>query len=268
VILSGAPIEPFEGFVGGRVNYVGAYLAGRTWETFDRSSIGDRGGRVAVVGVPMVMKSGGSLAAGASGAYDGHFRGLAQRLVREGQPDAVLRLGWEFNGDWFPWKASVNPTAFASYFRRIVSVMRSVEGERFRFAWNPGLGPRNVDLRTWPGDGFVDVVAIDFYDRNYSERTRDPAVRWQRFMEGPYGLGWFRDFARQHGKPMAIAEWGLSERSRFGENRDNPYFIQRVAEYVRSHPTMFHLYFNVRNHEGDFRIQSFPRAAAVYRQEF
>ena len=87
---------------------------------------------------------GGSLRQGASGAYDQHFRQLAADLVAKGQGNAILRLGWEFNGDWYPWKAETDPAAFAEYWRRIHGVMRSVPGAQgLRFDWNPAIGPKS-----------------------------------------------------------------------------------------------------------------------------
>jgi beta-mannanase len=213
------------------------------------------------------MNTGGSLRSGASGAYDEHFRGLARQLLADGQPRALLRLGWEFNGGWYKWSATRDPQAFADYFRRIVNVMRPI-APNLRYVWNPGAGPGFVPLQAWPGASYVDVVGIDVYDRNFSAHTRDPVARWNHLMNKPFGLGWARDWARAHGKPLAIPEWALSEKTRHGEQRDNPHFIRSVAAYTRSYPTLFHLYFNVRNHEGDFRITSYPQAARAFRESF
>ena len=52
--------------------------------------------------VPLLPKDGSTLAAGASGAYDAHFETMARELVAQGQGDAIIRLGWEFNGSWYP----------------------------------------------------------------------------------------------------------------------------------------------------------------------
>lgn len=45
-----------------------------------------------------------SHARGARGDYDNHFQTLAQRIVNSGIADkTIIRLGWEFNGAWYPW---------------------------------------------------------------------------------------------------------------------------------------------------------------------
>ena len=40
-----------------------------------------------------------------------------------GFADATIRLGWEFNGNWFAWAASNDPAAFITYWQRIVTAM-------------------------------------------------------------------------------------------------------------------------------------------------
>src|SRR4051794_17199403 len=146
LFLAGASMSNHEAWLGRPVTHVGAYVAKTTWANFDRSSVKQwtGSGKQLVVGVPMLMlHEPGSLGAGARGAYDQHFRGLAQRLVREGEGNAILRVGWEFNGGWFPWRADRDPKAFAAYWRRIVTTMRSVPGAQgLRFDWNPGAGPQ------------------------------------------------------------------------------------------------------------------------------
>ena len=46
-----------------------------------------------------------SLAAGARGDYNTRFKKLAVNLVHYRLADSVLRLGWEFNGGWYTWRA-------------------------------------------------------------------------------------------------------------------------------------------------------------------
>ncbi len=42
---------------------------------------------------------------GAAGAYNSYFLKLAQEMVAGGQGSSIIRPGWEFNGNWFPWAA-------------------------------------------------------------------------------------------------------------------------------------------------------------------
>ena len=95
----------------------------------------------------------GTLAAGATGAYNAHFVTLARTLMAAGESDAYLRLGWEFDGTWTAWKATTpsSEANYAAYFRQIVTAIRSVPGEHFRFVWNPdAIAFADARLRRWP----------------------------------------------------------------------------------------------------------------------
>jgi hypothetical protein len=272
VFLGGTSLSAHEAWLGHPVTHVGAYAAKTTWDNFDRSSWGHYAGsgKQLVIGIPMLMlNQPGSLAQGAAGAYDTHFRLLAGRLVANGQPNAILRLGWEFNGDWYPWRADRDPKAFASYWRRIVNVMRAVPGARgLRFDWNPGHGPRYVPVEAYPSDAYVDFIGFDVYDRTYSTRYADPVARWNDYLTRPYGLNWLADFARAHGKPMSFPEWAVTHKHVSGVTHDNPVFIRGMAEFIRTHNVGYQVYFNVLAHDGDFRLTSFPRSATAYRGSF
>ena len=71
-----------------------------------------------------------SLAAGAMGDHNARFKKLAEHLVHYSLADSVLRLGWEFNGGWYTWRAGENPQAFAKYWQQIVRTIRAVPGAR------------------------------------------------------------------------------------------------------------------------------------------
>ena len=91
--------------------------------------------------IPMLPADGtSSLVAGAIGAYDTTFATIAKTMINAGFSTAIVRLGWEFNGNWQPWFAGANPKAFIAYYRRIVRVMQSVPGARFVFEWCPNIG--------------------------------------------------------------------------------------------------------------------------------
>ena len=61
---------------------------------------------------------------GANGQYDTYFKQIAQGLKDNGLPNAIIRLGWEFNGSFYPWAAGGKEAEFAAYWRRIVDTMR------------------------------------------------------------------------------------------------------------------------------------------------
>lgn len=187
--------------------------------------------------------SSATLAAGAAGAYDQYFRQIAEALVAEGQSNADLRLGWEFNGNWYRWKASADPQAFVAYWRRIVDVMRSVPGEHFTFDWNPSLLGGAVNLESvYPGDAYVDYIGVDiFNDGSTSLAARQ---RWTNYLDKPQGLNWLSGFASRHGKPLTVPAWGTGEMSRGNGSLDDAYFVTHLTQWLEKHDVVFACYFD------------------------
>lgn len=240
-----------------------------------------------------------SLEAGAEGHYDQHFRDLAMNLARYkivGQ--LILRPAWEFNGDWYAWRAKGKTKAFIDYWQRIVKTMREVAGaEQLKFCWNPTLGDQQFPAdEAWPGDAFVDFVGVDVYDETWNEGTypwpesadpkeierRQKKVWTEWIMDSPRGLAFWTKFARQHSKPLAIPEWGLVSAAHKHGGLDNPHFIERMHAFISDpkNGVAFHCYFDIN--EKDHRHQlspgvkgtgkqegtEFPKSAAKFRELF
>jgi len=205
------------------------------------------------LGVPIIptTSSGqpeGTLAAGASGSYNSYFTKLATKLVAFGESNAYLRLGWEFDGSWYPWHAQgVSAGAeFASYFRQIVTSMRSVPGASFRFVWNPdasAFGPQGHSVTAaYPGNAYVDVIGLELYDWNWGP-PETPQAAWKyTFLPE---LSTAEHFARSMGKPLSLSEWGVVTANSHGFG-DDPYFIKEMIQWIKSptHNVVFESYFN------------------------
>jgi hypothetical protein len=190
------------------------------------------------LGVPIIPtdSSGtpvGTLAVGATGAYDSYFVTLGQALVAYGEANADLRLGWEFNDTRYPWTATTpaSEADFAAYFAHIVRALRTVPGENFKFVWNPAAkafvtGPAAVEA-TYPGNAFVDYIGLDIYDTT-SAIPATPASSWNHTV---LALTAAENFAVTKGKPLAIAEWGLQPPSINGLG-DDPLFIKSMIDWM------------------------------------
>jgi len=222
--------------------------------------------------VPMLVYSGGgTLAEGAAGKYDDIFTHIAQTLVADGHNDIVIRLGWEFNGNWMPWAASKDPANFIAYYRRIVGLMRKVPGQKFRFEWTPNVGRQNfAPDKGYPGDDVVDIIGMDIYNEYWTVALANSKVRFAWFLNQPYGLKWHRDFAAQHRKPMAYSEWGSGTRKDGNAPGDDPYFITQMANWMRQTNTLYHSYWEVKNQIYDDTVSQgrHPKAAAAFKSAF
>lgn len=213
-----------------------------------------------VVSFPMSV-AGESLAHGNSGANDQKIREIAQILVDGGLDGSVMRVGWEHNGSWSEWSSLSDPDAYSAYFRRIVNIFRDVSPD-FRFEWNVNIRYVDVDLRSYPGDAYVDVIGMDIYNSSYGETQRDPVDRWNTFLKRGAGLEWHRDFAASRGKPMAYSEWALSDNHLPGVVHDDPYFIEQMLRWIATNNVAYANYF----HSNEFKLTNYPNALKRYRE--
>lgn len=224
--------------------------------------------------VPMLPKSGGSMSTGASGGYNAYFKTLSALLVSRGLGNSIIRIGWEMNGTWYSWSAVNNPTAYVNYWRQIVSSMRSVTGAAYQFDWAPNIGYSTSTFNVasaYPGDSYVDIIGLSFYDQDWKYASSDVLNRWSNALNQPYGLNWHASFAASHYKSNALSEWGLSRRCDGHGGNDNPYYIQKVRDWVVNHPYAYESYFDLDMGSCEQHVEmngTFPNAASSYKQLF
>ncbi|WP_158690407.1 glycoside hydrolase family 26 protein [Streptomyces sp. PsTaAH-124] len=189
---------------------------------------------------------------GAAGLFDAHFRALAQRLVALRVPDTVLVLGWEMNGTTYTHRCGPDPEAWKTYWRHIVTAMRSVPGQRFRFDFAPNRGRDAVPWTAcYPGDDVVDIVGMDSYDQP-TGLTFDQQVR------EPYGLQAHVDFAKAHHKPVSYPEWGLFR------NGDNAAYMRSMLAWFDAHRPLYNTLTDYCPH-GVWQCAANPASSRVYR---
>ncbi|GAA1959825.1 glycoside hydrolase family 26 protein [Kitasatospora viridis] len=247
------------------------YLAGNGWSDVEGDTkvlalwsqwrMADRS-RTLVLNVPMLVPNEGDvpddqvadlLHQGARGAFDQHYLRLARKLVALGGGDTVLVLGWEMNGITYTGRCRPDPAAWKTYWRRIVDVMRSVPGQRFRFDFTPNRGLDDIAwTKCYPGDDVVDIIGTDNYDQPAGATFDD-------YVHEPYGLEDQVEFAAKRGKPVSYPEWGLFR------NGDNPEFVRRMVEWMRTHDTAYQTLTDYCPH-GFWECRDNPRSSAVYRQ--
>jgi len=171
----------------------------------------------------------------ATGGDDAHYTAVAQAMEDLGEGDAIIRLGWEQNGDWFWWHATTaNDAQWASCFRHAYTAFKNVD-KRFVIEWNANKGTdmANYDSRgNWPGDNYVDAVGVDFYDQYppYPDQAAwDADYNSTQNGGSPTGIGSWIAFAKAHDKKIDFPEWGLN-----GQNDptrpDNDLFIDDMAK--------------------------------------
>jgi hypothetical protein len=203
----------------------------------------------------------------ADGGADGYYETLAQNLVAAGFGSSYIRLGWEFNADWMGWGiCNQDGSGLASWasdfvpaFQNIVTSMRSVAGANFKFIWNPidssnsSCAGANLE-NFYPGDSYVDAVALDAYDAVGAATTDD--ARWSDLLNGVnagdwtavtpaaiggqtfpgYGLNWLAAFGKEHGKQISLPEWGLVSSGSDGGG-DDTYYMTEMTDWIKANAT-------------------------------
>jgi Glycosyl hydrolase family 26 len=197
------------------------------------------------IGEALFPKS-GNLAACASGDYDHYWKLFGTTLIRYGRADADVRLGWEFNGNWFWWSAT-NVAQWKSCFQRSVTAIRSTD-PKVIIDWNlsahrdhlPSGGPGV--WAAYPGDAYVDVIGIDAYD-SYPASVTDKL--WNRQCTSSSGLCTVIAFARAHHKKFSVPEWGVVRTA--GGGGDNPFYIKKMYQTFQANADIlsFEAYFSI-----------------------
>jgi len=150
------------------------------------------------------------------------------------------------NGKWYEWSEhrapSSEPDAYIRAWRQIVTTMRSVPGQHFKFLWT--LYPTSTSAaESWPGSTYVDYIGTDIFDwyggahgtyPHTASGALDHEEKWQQILTTePGGLNWTAAFSRATGKQIIVPEWGLDFHT-FG-GQDDPQFITNMMAWMKAH---------------------------------
>jgi hypothetical protein len=197
-----------------------------------------------------------------SGAYDADYRTVARNLIAAGYSDAVLRLGHEFDGTWYPWSARDNEQKYIEAFRHVRDVFKR-ESSAFRFEWTGMQATWTAHApKAYPGDAYVDIIGLDIYYRSTAEISD---TVWDRQYKAT--LIAHRDFAISRGKPVSYPEWGRA----FG---DTDRFISLMHGWFSGLPKSgpgrlaYQAYFNPPGQGGNYDLDNQPTVKRRYVELF
>ncbi|MFF8607341.1 glycoside hydrolase family 26 protein [Streptomyces sp. NPDC015346] len=266
-----ARIAAVQEWLGGASLTVGhTYLPGDRWSNIEGHPAlfepwarwkAERPGRLFVLNVPLLDRSEeglpddevrAGLRRGAAGSYDEHFRTLGERLVAHRLSDAVLVLGWEMNGTTYSHRCGPDPETWKAYWRRVVTVLRAVPGQRFRFDFTASRGRDAVEWpRCYPGDFHVDIIGMDAYDQ-------PEGLGFEEQVTEEFGLADHVRFAAARGKPVSYPEWGLFR------NGDNPAYVRGMLDWFARHRPVYQTFTDYCPH-GVWACADNPESGRVIR---
>ncbi len=209
--------------------------------------------------VPMFSWNGVSYASINNGSQDRWIRAKALAFRRFAKP-AFLRWAWEMNGNWFDWDGVHNGRStahFVTAWRRIVSIFRRAGALNVAFVWSPNFEsqPGLSNLHSWnnwrryyPGDRYVDWVAIDGY--NFGQwGWWSPQYLFGRI---------YNDYARR--KPIMIAETSSTE-----QGGSKAAWISSLSRWVAHHRGVRAVVWFDTKQSIDWRVDSSARSFRTYR---
>jgi len=175
-----------------------------------------------------------------NGSHDYVFQGHANAALAANRGDSIIRVGWECNGNWYPWAASRSTAGdFKLAWRRIRNIMKAI-APNLKFWFDSAAASQymgrveNVANRTleitelYPGDDIVDGIGVDHYDF-FGVKAKTNA-EWANALRPAHraGIQDYVDFARARGKPFGMPEWGTHKVDGYG---DNTFFMQKMWEF-------------------------------------
>jgi hypothetical protein len=192
-------------------------------------------GGVLVISQALVPDKGEALMTNcAAGDYDQHWRDFGALMVQHGRGDSVVRLGWEMNESSMAWRG-LDAATYIGCYRRAATALRAANPQVV-LDWTINAHNTPADLcgglstNCYPGDEYVDVIGIDNYDHHPWSPTE---AAFDRTAAAPEGLDWLFAFARAHGKPFSVGEWGVMPTGDAG--RDNPDFVRWMHAWFADH---------------------------------
>jgi Glycosyl hydrolase family 26 len=223
-------------------------------------------------GVPMLPEDvpGVSLQACADGAYDTYWHEFGTVISSYGLGHSIIRLGWEFNGNWYVWQAT-NPVTWAHCWQQIVTSVRSTAPD-LQWDWdvNRGLsaGLANPVL-AYPGNAYVSMIGVDSYD---SWPPVTSAAGWQTQLKGPQGLDYWLRFAKAHGKLLSVPEWG-SVVTGSSAGGDDAQYVNDMRAFFAANASSIAFECNFQGPQsstgGSYGTgTSIPKASAAYKADF
>jgi beta-mannanase len=253
-----APVDDLEAKVNSQADVVNFYVASTEGFPVNRTKSIVANGSIPLITLEFwdytkgVNQPSYSLKSIAGGAHDAEIRAFAQGAKAAGTTIWVRPLH-EMNGNWYPWAGTVNgntPADYAPAWRHIVDVFRAQGATNVKFVWCPnndnvGGTTSNTYASYWPGETYVDSIALDGYNFGGSS--------WRTFTT-TFAKSYAAVAALSASKPIFIAEIGCATGATATAKS------AWVADMFKVIPTSFPriggvVWFDTTD-EADFRIQS------------
>ena len=169
------------------------------------------------------------------GSHHARFTAMLDRIAaynrtligKNGEQIPVIFRPWhEFDGDWFWWgRNNCTPEELKELYRFTVTYLRDTCGvHNFLYCFSPDINFTSAEeyLRCYPGDEYVDIVAMDnYWLYRFEEKNLDHAHLRLKVIS---------DYAKSAGKIAALSETGQ------GAIDDPEWFTGRLLKSIYGYP--------------------------------
>jgi hypothetical protein len=170
------------------------------------------------------------------GGTDAYALAPAAALAKSYPGTLYIRLDWEMNGSWSAWNPSnsaqaglgENPATFVAMWQHVVNYFRAAGVTNVRWVWSPNVdGGTGTMAAYYPGDNYVDDVALDGYNYAYTQ-----GASWQTPKQ-VFGASYAELEGITH-KSVIIAETSSVEANstEASQGLSKAYWIQQLSSYV------------------------------------
>ncbi len=195
------------------------------------------------------------------GDHDVYIRQWAKDAAAYGEP-IYLRFDQEMNLSRFPWGVGVNGNTSDQYvaaWRHVHDIFRQEGATNVRWVWSPNVsnGSSTPFAQVYPGDAYVDWVALD----GYNWGTTQSWSRWTSLADvfGPS----YDALVRMTNKPIMIAEVGCAEAGGDKAAWIRQGFLQEVPSKL---PRVRAIVYSNGDWDADWRVESSPAALDAFRE--
>lgn len=228
--------------------------------------------------IPIVTRfDAGKFSMVAGGGVDVHHQAIANKIKTSmGGRRIYLRIGHEAD-EGYPWSYTghdgdgqpnpANPAEYKAAWRRIAQIYKDTVPNS-KIVWNVLKNTRQKVTDYYPGDDIVDIISIDVYDNGsggYCNSATSPG--WINFCRGDYnpatgvskGIGGILEFAKSHGKKIAVDEWGATNKTHLAtDGANNSFFVQGMYDFFAANAAYIE-YESYYNRAGGGDHQVWPR---------
>jgi beta-mannanase len=186
------------------------------------------------------------------GDFDRGIAKLAEGSKKFNSP-YFLSFGHEMNADWYPWAG--DPEKYKAAFKHVFGIFEKSGATNHNWVFNPNVDPCSNITEFYPGDEFIDWVALDGFNWGSSQTWS----KWQSFEEifrKPYETA-----LKMSNKPLMIGEFASAKRG-----GDKVKWITEAFQAIKEmNKIKAFIWFNL-DKEADWRINSSEKSKLAFQE--